>query len=299
MKQLKLANTGEDVVAQRTVGASIRLLAALAVVLAAVGLAWSMLLAPGTAEAKSYPAAEKKIERAISKGRPWVNIRSCGVPWKLAYKLYMKVVFKKPGYIVKADSVRTWHISGESWSYGIEIRYRNAKQRKALNNKAKAIVRIASGCDSQRDKAAAIHDAIIAGCSYDWDSYLTGDYAANTGNAYGCLVEGSCVCAGYAEAFQLIALRAGLKSVRVGSGNHAWNLVRIDGKWYHIDSCWDDTSGSARRWFLKGSKTIAGSHHPKVSDWYSAKVSVSKEDYADPELPLAVVDIQEKEIEHA
>lgn len=25
-----------------------------------------------------------------------------------------------------------------------------------------------------------------------------------------------------------------------GSSLHAWNLVKLDGKWYHLDTTWDD-----------------------------------------------------------
>lgn len=28
-------------------------------------------------------------------------------------------------------------------------------------------------------------------------------------------------------------------------GNHAWNIVRIDGKYYNVDLSWDDTLGEA------------------------------------------------------
>ena len=37
---------------------------------------------------------------------------------------------------------------------------------------------------------------------------------------------------------------------------HIWNKVKIGGKWYHIDTCWDDAgSKSNRKYFLlSGSK---------------------------------------------
>lgn len=68
--------------------------------------------------------------------------------------------------------------------------------------------------------------------------------STNAHNAYGALVEGIAVCEGYAEAFQYLLHRAGIWSYLViGSSRgvgHEWNMVRIDGKYYHVDLTWDD-----------------------------------------------------------
>ncbi len=72
----------------------------------------------------------------------------------------------------------------------------------------------------------------------------------NAHNAYGALVEGKAVCEGYAEALQCLLHRVGIQSLIVlGSSvnpstgtpeGHAWNMVRIDGKYYHTDLTWND-----------------------------------------------------------
>ena len=72
----------------------------------------------------------------------------------------------------------------------------------------------------------------------------------NAHNAYGALVEGEAVCEGYAHAMQYLLHRAGIQSyiahgssVNPGTGipeGHAWNYVRIDGNYYHLDLTWDD-----------------------------------------------------------
>lgn len=58
--------------------------------------------------------------------------------------------------------------------------------------------------------------------------------------AYGALLNGNCVCAGYAAAFKLLADEAGLNAIVVtgileGSLSHAWNKVCIDGEWEIVD----------------------------------------------------------------
>ncbi|CAL6103944.1 Transglutaminase-like_superfamily protein [Hexamita inflata] len=70
-------------------------------------------------------------------------------------------------------------------------------------------------------------------------------------NAYGCFVDKKCVCQGYTTAFQLICDRIGLKVLYV-SGEaitdehvpHAWNMIEIEGAFYHIDVTWCITTNS-------------------------------------------------------
>ncbi len=71
----------------------------------------------------------------------------------------------------------------------------------------------------------------------------------NAHNAYGAIVEGKAVCEGYAEALQYLLQLSGIQSfIAVGTGTnsagateaHAWNFVRIDGKYYQTDLTWDD-----------------------------------------------------------
>ncbi len=55
--------------------------------------------------------------------------------------------------------------------------------------------------------------------------------------AYGALVTGDTVCKGYAMAWKVLMDRIGIPCLVVckGDGSHLWNLVQLDGKWYHVD----------------------------------------------------------------
>ncbi len=98
----------------------------------------------------------------------------------------------------------------------------------------------------------------------DKATYTTGTYAHSS---YGALVDGNCVCEGYAMAFKAICDALEIPCVEVsGSGisansteSHMWNLVQMDnGKWYGVDVTWDDHSDQAyTTYFLVGSKTTA------------------------------------------
>ncbi|MBQ9956145.1 MAG: hypothetical protein IJO99_01065 [Ruminococcus sp.] len=91
------------------------------------------------------------------------------------------------------------------------------------------------------EKALEIHDYIIEKCTYEID-YDDGLGAT----AYGCLMNGSSHCEGYAKAFDVLAKACGLESIVVTGvtdegENHAWNQVKIHGEWYNCDVTWDDT----------------------------------------------------------
>ncbi len=56
----------------------------------------------------------------------------------------------------------------------------------------------------------------------------------------GAIVDGQCVCNGYAMAFTYFANAVGLDTVAVTGQNHAWNIVKLFGDWYNIDVTWMD-----------------------------------------------------------
>ncbi|MBR2836571.1 MAG: hypothetical protein IKE43_12790 [Coriobacteriales bacterium] len=74
-------------------------------------------------------------------------------------------------------------------------------------------------------------------------TFLGSDFASRTPfNVYGVLVEHTGVCDGYSRAYQLLLKRVGIDACMVASEtmNHSWNMVCIDGRWYHVDVTWDD-----------------------------------------------------------
>ncbi|MBQ2749047.1 MAG: hypothetical protein IJF34_04610 [Clostridia bacterium] len=59
------------------------------------------------------------------------------------------------------------------------------------------------------------------------------------------LLEHTGLCAGYARSMQYILSRAGLDTIYLSgiahTGEaHSWNLVKVDGTWYHTDATWGD-----------------------------------------------------------
>lgn len=88
------------------------------------------------------------------------------------------------------------------------------------------------------DVVKFFHDYIVLNCSYDMD-------AEHRLTPYGALVDGKAICEGYAKAFAMLCDRVGIENMIVTGNNdqnHMWNMVKIDGDWYHVDVTFDDTN---------------------------------------------------------
>lgn len=61
---------------------------------------------------------------------------------------------------------------------------------------------------------------------------------------YGVFVNKKAVCAGYAKAAQYLYNLLGIECVYVVSDTHAWNLIKLEGDYYHLDVTWGDNSNT-------------------------------------------------------
>ena len=113
--------------------------------------------------------------------------------------------------------------------------------------------------DHLRASLEAAADECIAGISpeasdYEKIKYVyeylinTTDYDAespNNQNIPSALLGHNSVCAGYSKAFQYILHRMGMFCTYItgkttDGSDHGWNMVRIDGIYYHVDVTWGD-----------------------------------------------------------
>ncbi len=85
-------------------------------------------------------------------------------------------------------------------------------------------------------KAIVLHDALVLNTHY------TQDPKNARGNNYTYMVENYGVCQFYAECYAYLLAQCGIKSEVVSSDsmNHAWLKIQLDGKYYNVDSTWDD-----------------------------------------------------------
>lgn len=97
---------------------------------------------------------------------------------------------------------------------------------------------------SDYNKIKIFHDHIINNTIYD--EYNTFD----TYTAYNLLTSSLSTCGGYSDILAIYLNILGIKNYRITSENHIWNLVELNGKWYHIDATWDDPVASDGKQYL-------------------------------------------------
>lgn len=141
--------------------------------------------------------------------------------------------------------------------------------------------------DSDLDKFATIYVRLANSIIYDLDAIESNNraqslYHARVRDESRSLIEGlrdgKCVCAGYADilrnALSLVGvdcrINSGLADASRSDSRHAWNQVKIDGKWYYTDLTWDrqkdDATGIRRNfpWMLRGKNYFTSGSHNKT-----------------------------------
>lgn len=94
------------------------------------------------------------------------------------------------------------------------------------------------------DKIKLFHDHIINNTIYDKDN-IKDSYTA-----YNLLTTGVSICGGYSDIMAIYLNAIGIQNYKITSKNHVWNLVNLDGTWYHLDMTWDDPVASDGNQYL-------------------------------------------------
>lgn len=124
------------------------------------------------------------------------------------------------------------------------------------------------------DKIEYVHDYLVKNVEYD--SSLE---KASIHDVYGALVNKVAVCEGYSKSFKYILDKMGIPSIIVVGNaqnvtgeleSHSWNYVNIDGKWYGVDTTFDDPiivgdfsnsfDNIRYKYFLKGNDVFSKIH---------------------------------------
>ena len=167
--------------------------------------------------------------------------------------------------------------SGYSYSYintgggpkivGITIEYgrtSGAVPQNDFDSIAQNVLANARSMSSDYDKLKYVHDWIINNTRY-----ILADTEYES-EADGPVVYGRAICEGYSKAFMYFAQSMGFECVcAIGTADgvdHMWNMVKLNGQWYHVDATWDDpvTSDGSQilrhKYFLLSDSEIRRDH---------------------------------------
>ena len=168
------------------------------------------------------------------------------------------------------------------WHYSIDVAYyTDARQEASVDSSVKQLLsRLDLSRKTDYQKIKGVYDWIVQNVSYASEKEKGVNYSA-----YGALNNRSAFCQGYAVLFYRLMLELGI-DCRVVSGQgsnelHAWNIVKLNGKYYNIDTTWASTTGNPSAYFLKGSADFPD--HQASPEYlessFTKKYQISASDY--------------------
>lgn len=185
---------------------------------------------------------------------------------------YYSFLIDNPEYIeVRGNSLSLENVDLGTKIYRFDIKYIYSDS--VLNERMKRIDSIYKSIKSRLqknssdfEKAKAVYDYLIDNCEYD------NSYSGNSANeakttasfADGALLDKKAVCSGYSRAFKLLMDKFGVECTCICNDEHEWNLVCIEGNYYHIDVTWADDGSSDRYKYFCVSDSVIYKNHKKA-----------------------------------
>jgi uncharacterized repeat protein (TIGR02543 family) len=155
-----------------------------------------------------------------------------------------------------------------------------AAATKEFKSAVESCVAAVAGYATDYEKVLAIHDLICNNTEYNYDA-LNPDGSVNeyweqqnmTQSAYSTFCNGLTVCAGYAQACEMLCNAVGVDAIIVTSADHEWNKVRLEDSWYNVDCTWDDQGDATYQFFAKSDNSYnnvlpQASSHQMENLWY-------------------------------
>jgi len=168
----------------------------------------------------------------------------------------------------------------------------------SIKNLAEYLIKPAK---NDREKAKAVYCWITRNIAYDVSAYLAGKVRSLSPDEV--LKTKSAVCQGYAELFAALGTAAGLEVITVegyakglgylagdvfrGDCNHAWNAVKLSGKWHLLDATWGAghvENGKFIRhyeeyYFCPPANHLIYTHFPRDPQWQLLCAQISLQEF--------------------
>ena len=205
----------------------------------------------------SIPNNENQVKEIQNKSKLYVELEKGLL--EVAEKVDIKdiSIFKEPNEIfsilekISNANPEIMYYKGAEYRFGkLTLYYSKSKEEIIDHQREIRAIREAfisnhiSPEMSDYDKTLIIHNYIVNSSKYDDRLFKNGVVPPESYSSYGVLSLGVGVCESYAKAMKYLMDGVGIESTLVigesKGENHAWNLVKIEDEYYHIDPTWND-----------------------------------------------------------
>jgi len=214
------------------------------------------------------PAFEEKLSDAermlytalvqgTEAGEERMDISACGMTDVDAFRAFLQDVLNTQLMDVRVSDrvtvvIRDGVIAEVHLSYLPQVFSRSASISTVEQGIAHALATVNDSMTNV-EKALVLHDYLVREVDYDL-GYFTDTIAMDSYRLEGVFIKRIAVCQGYALAYSRLLSELGIESYVVSSDemNHAWNLINLDGNWFHVDCTWDDPTNEYEVDFCRG-----------------------------------------------
>lgn len=164
----------------------------------------------------------------------------------------VREVSRKDDYLNMSITRLEYIGNGKESTINVTYRTTSEEENKIDDELESVINSIITPDMSDADKVKTINKYLVDRYEYD--------YTLVSNNAYKALTTGKTTCQGYAmTAYKMFKLAGVENKIITGTLNgvaHGWNLVKVNGNWYHIDITNNDSTNDINRFLLKSDSDL-------------------------------------------
>ena len=197
-------------------------------------------------------AAYEALIDGILNCKAKIDLLDCKISKTDYDKVFTAICADNP-HIISTRGAGDWLPAGSKMSY-IKYHYnlsaaQCAETMKTIEKNTASVIAEAKTLGTDYDRIKLFHDWIINRTDYIANDELY------TWRLDGPIIYAKSVCEGYSKAFSYLCQSVGIECICIsGTGNgggHMWNMVKLNGNWYHMDVTWDDPLTSDGRPVLR------------------------------------------------
>lgn len=179
---------------------------------------------------------EATILAGVRAGKAEIDITACDATIDEAMDAFKHIYLVEPDMYPVSNHVSCKYKNDKATAVTIQYAVDQAGRAKYEQALAAAVAEVSKET-TEYGKAKAAHDYLIKNVKAGASGF----------SSYSALVEGSGVCSGFSLAYKAIMNKVGVSCEIAVSPvmNHEWNVVKIDGNWYHADILWDKNTSDA------------------------------------------------------